>query len=150
MKFRLLGIHSFLLIAAALASDTVQSQDDADELRQIEHARVSALVDADMETAQQLHADDFQLVNPAGIVWSKEQYLGGIASGAFDYRVWEPHDIEVRMYGDAAVIRYQSDLEIVVGALEIPLTQYWHTDLYERRDGRWQAVWSQATEITAE
>jgi len=25
--------------------------------------------------------------------------------------------------------------------------RYWHTDLYERRDGQWQVVWSHATEI---
>jgi hypothetical protein len=60
--------------------------------------------------------------------------------------VWEPEEIEVRLYGDAAVIRYRAQLEIVVQEQEISLRGYWHTDLYERRDGRWQVVWSQATE----
>jgi hypothetical protein len=23
----------------------------------------------------------------------------------------------------------------------------WHTDYYEREDGRWRVIWSQATEI---
>ena len=26
--------------------------------------------------------------------------------------------------------------------------RYWHTDYYERRDDRWQVIWSHATEIT--
>ena len=27
--------------------------------------------------------------------------------------------------------------------------RFWHTDIYELRDGRWQVVWSQATRIPA-
>jgi hypothetical protein len=98
--------------------------------------------------AHQLHADDFQLITPAGGALSKEQYLGGIASGEIDYRVWEPDSIAVRLYGQAAVLRYQSQLEIVVRGRQVPLRRYWHTDSYEKRNGRWQVVWSQATEIT--
>ena len=40
-----------------------------------------------------------------------------------------------------------SQLEIVVQGNHIPRQRYWHTDLYERREGRWQVVWSQATGI---
>ncbi len=87
-----------------------------------------------------------QLINPRGEALSKEQYLGGIASGQLDYLVWEPESsIEVRLYGQAAVIRYQSQLEIVVQGQKVPLQRYWHTDSYEKRNGRWQVVWSQAT-----
>jgi hypothetical protein len=28
-----------------------------------------------------------------------------------------------------------------------PLRSFWHTDVYEKRNGRWQVVWSQATLI---
>lgn len=136
------------LLLLFVMSGMAFAQDDAETLRQIEHERVRALVNADMDAAERIHADDFLLVNPAGIVWSKEQYLSGIDSGAFNYRVWNPDTIEVLVYEDAAVMRYQSELEIVVLGQEISLRRYWHTDLYERRDGNWQAVWSQATEIS--
>ncbi len=75
------------------------------------------------------------------------QYLGGIATGVLDYLVWDPDSIAVRVYDQAAVIRYSSHLEIVVQGKKIPLSRYWHTDIYERRSGQWQVVWSQATEI---
>ncbi len=105
-------------------------------------------MDADLDVAGRLHADDFQLINPSGGVLSKEEYLGAIAAGEIDYLVFEPDSaIAVRLHGETAVIRYQSRLEIVVGGQHVPLQGYWHTDLYEMRDGRWQAVWSQATEI---
>jgi hypothetical protein len=120
----------------------------ANLIRRTERERLRALVQADMEAAHALHADDFQLINPRGGSLSKEQYLGGIASGAIDYLLWEPDSaMAVRIYGQVALIRYWSHLEIVVGGHKVPLRRYWHTDSYEQRNGRWQVVWSQATEI---
>jgi hypothetical protein len=100
-----------------------------------------------MQVARALHADDFQLINPRGETYSKEQYLGGVASGEFDYVVWDPGAIEVRFYGEGAVIRYESQLEIVVRGQKMPKRRHWHTDSYEKRNGKWQVIWSQATEI---
>ena len=68
-------------------------------------------------------------------------------SGDIDYVVWKPEAIDVRVSGDMAVLRYSSRIEIVVGGRRIPPGDYWHTDYYEKRNGRWQAVWSQAREM---
>ena len=129
------------------SSRAAASEDEleAEVLRATERERLRALVAADVARARQLHADDFQLINPLGGVLSKEQYLGGIDSGQLKYLFWEPDSIAVRVYGDIAAIRYQSELEIVVQGRHIPRQRYWHTDLYERRDGQWQVVWSHAT-----
>jgi hypothetical protein len=78
---------------------------------------------------------------------TRAEYLGSIASGEIDYRVFEPtSEVVVRLHGDAAIIRYQSQIHIIVGGEEI-WDRGWHTDLYEWRDGRWQVVWSQMTAI---
>jgi hypothetical protein len=113
----------------------------------VEQQRLRALVNADMVTARRIHADDFQLFSrPSGGVYSKERYMREIESGLTDYRIWDPGEITVRLYGDAAVIRY-ADVGFEVfqkGALA------WsgivrHTDLEEKRNGQWQVVWSQAS-----
>ena len=119
------------------------------ELAEIEQSRLRALVDADIALADGLHADDFQLITPSGDAYTKEEYLGDIASGVVDYRVWDPRDIDVRVCGDAGCVRYHSNLEIVVAGRRIGPSLYWHTDYYERRDGRWQVIWSHATEIVS-
>jgi hypothetical protein len=122
------------------------NEDDADVLRQLERERLRSLVEADMKRARELHAEDFQLVNPRGETLTKDQYLGGIESGRLDYLLWEPvSHIAVRLHGDAAVIRYRSRLEIMVDGQRVPEAQYWHTDSYERHADKWQVVWSQAT-----
>jgi hypothetical protein len=154
----LTAVLSFAASAVALAScsPSVRAREtpagvasthqaDADLIRATERARLRALVDANVDVARELHADDFQLINPLGGSLSKEQYLGGIASGQVDYLFWEADSIVVRLYGDVALIRYQSQLEIIVQGQHIPRGRYWHTDAYERRDGRWQVVWSHAT-----
>ena len=125
------------------------SIDDEEEIRAIERERLRALVAADIDVARQLHADDFQLVTPSGSTYSKEEYLGRVASGVFNYLRWEPDSpIEVRLYSQAAVIRYRSQLEGIMHGEPMELASYWHMDVYEWRDGRWQVVWSQATQIS--
>ena len=120
---------------------------EADLIRTTERQRLGALVEANMELADQLHADDFQLINPFGGASSKDQYLNSVASGQVNYRLWEPGEIWVRIYGDAAIIRYQAQIQVIVGG-NADGGRFWHTDSYEKRDGRWRVVWSQATRIT--
>jgi hypothetical protein len=120
---------------------------ERDALREIERARLRALVAGEVGQARALHADDFQLINPAGGVLSRDDYLDLIESHRFRYRAWDPEDIAVRLYGDVAVIRYQAEIQAISEGTTIPRGRYWHTDLYERRKGSWQVVWSQATKI---
>jgi hypothetical protein len=138
----------FFILLYSTSSIESESNSDVDIIRATEIKRLRSLVEANVEVASQLHADDFQLINPRGEPYTKDQYMNGISSGQLDYIVWEPvTTIEVRLHGDAAVIRYQSKLEIVVAGEKVPLQKYWHTDSYEKRNGQWQVVWSHATAI---
>jgi len=118
-----------------------------DLLRETERRRLRALVEGDIEIAKALHADDYQLITPGGASLSKEEYVGGVASGRLEYRVFEAaSEMIVRVFDAVGVIRYQARIEILVsGRLDTGL--FWHTDVYERGHGDWQAVWSQATRI---
>jgi hypothetical protein len=129
------------------SATNVNAQSKADKLRAIERERLRSLVDADIATARRLHADDFELIYPRGGILSKEQYLGRIASGDLDYLEWEPGEIRVRMYRDSAVIRYQAHLRVSITGSPGRPVKFWHTDLYEKRKGQWQIVWSHATEV---
>ena len=130
------------------------SHQEADRLRQTERERLRALVEANIKVAQRLHADEFRLITPSGRSLSKAEYLEQVASGDINYLVWEPGLIEVRAQDQMAVIRYQSELELgFPGETLQPTTthrgHYWHLDVYEKHQGVWQVVWSQATEIQA-
>ncbi|HEY1930004.1 MAG TPA: nuclear transport factor 2 family protein [Caulobacteraceae bacterium] len=118
-----------------------------EEIREIEQRRLTALVSGDLETADALHADDFQLITPQGEAMSKRSYLDAIRTGMLRYDVWQPGEIEVRLNGDGAVIRYQAKLGNTWAGQSYPPRDFWHTDYYEKRDGSWRVVWSQATEV---
>lgn len=119
---------------------------DAATLRALEEQRLRALVAVDMATAGPLHAENFQLINPMGVSLSKDDYLGALESGRIHYQVFAPiSDITVHCTGDLAALRYQSRIQITVDGVTGPEGTYWHTDIYIRREGRWQVIWSQAT-----
>ena len=119
---------------------------DPEALREIEGRRLKALVDRDMAVAASLHADDYELVTPGGMALSKQEYLTVVESGDLDYRTFEAAtDIAVRMLGETAILRYRA--RITIGEDHAFDGLFWHTDYYEWRDDRWQAVWSQATRI---
>ena len=143
----LLLVLAFTLSTSTFCFAQSDQQNEADLVRQTELTRIKALVDKDIEVAQQLHTDGFQLINPSGMLQTKEDYIGGLASGIFYYKKWAPSDIEVRMYGNAAVLRYKSQLQAIVMNQDLGETPHWHTNLYEKNDGRWQIVWSHTSII---
>ena len=110
--------------------------------RALEVERTEALVRQDMEVVERLHAPGYQLITPAGTVFTRERYLSAIAAEPF-YAKWESGEMSVRVSRCMAIVRYQARLQFPSGRV----VTCWHTDSYEKRDDRWQAVWSQATEI---
>jgi hypothetical protein len=121
------------------SGDRQSAEATADIVRATERRRLRALLGNDLETARELHAADFELVNPSGETISKEAYID--SGAAFAYTAWKPiSPIRVRVHGDSAVIRYESEIE-----LHGTRGHYWHTDLYEKRNGQWKIVWSQTT-----
>ncbi len=141
-------IITFSVLLLALISCNKNLDVTTEILRETEKSRLNSLVEADMKTARAIHADDFQLITPSGRTFTKEQYLKGISSGNLDYKIFRPEsEIKVKIHKKSAIIRYISTIEITVGDKYYPPEKFWHTDTYEFRDGRWQAVWSQATTI---
>jgi hypothetical protein len=149
----LLAVLAAVVVAATVVAATAVARPSsrsvtssaADQVRAAERALMRATVDADTATAGQLLADDFQLINPLGDSQTREDYLATL--GAIDFLTWEPvSEIEVRLYGNAAVARFQSAFDLV--AFGERLThRAWHTDLLERRQGHWQLVRAQTTAV---
>jgi hypothetical protein len=121
----------------------------AAELRATEGRRLAALVARDGAVATALHAPDYELITPTGRRISGEEYLAGVLSGELDYRVFEADgEIRVRIHATVAVLRYVARIEMRI-ADGVDAGRFWHTDVYELRNGAWLATWSHATRIRA-
>jgi hypothetical protein len=117
----------------------------------LERRRTQALVARDMAVVERLHAPGYELITPAGVVFSRERYLAAVAEGPF-YTAWEMgEDVRVRASAEMALLRYQARLHFPSGKV----VHCWHTDAYalqsglSAHSGDWQALWSQATAIAA-
>lgn len=127
------------------ASDGLQQQSpdlDAGFFRALEGRRTRALVERDLPTLEALHASGYQLITPAGRVFGREAYLAAIRDAPF-YAGWAIGEMSLRLSPAMVVLRYRAQLRFPSGN-EL---NCWHTDSYEPFAGRWQAVWSQATDI---
>ena len=123
------------------------STSPADRLRATERTRLRALVDADTATAGGMMARDFQAIPPSGDPLTRKDYLGAVAAGVIDYRVFKPVSrIVVRSSGHAAALRYKVSFDLVAGGTRVT-HKGWITELWERHGGRWLIVWEQATAI---
>jgi ketosteroid isomerase-like protein len=63
-----------------------------------------AMVENDAEAIGAYMADDWTIVGPDGSVGDKATFLALVASGTLSHDVLESHDLDVRVYGDAAVV----------------------------------------------
>ena len=124
------------------SADAVCTEDD---FRSLERTRLRALVERNMELADQLHASEFHLITPRGTTHSRESYLAAVEAGDLVYVKWEAAAILVRLFRGVALLRYQAELEIRRAPGASSSFGCWHTDSYELHNGLWQVVWSQAT-----
>ena len=119
----------------------------ADQLRALERRRLHALVNADTKTAGVMMAEDFQAIPPSGDPLARKDYLGAVAAGVIDYRVFEPVSrIAVRRSGDFAGLRYKVSFDLVAGGTRVT-HKGWITEVWERHNEHWRVVWEQATAI---
>jgi hypothetical protein len=121
-------------------------------LREVEEERLRAIVNADAAVLEQLHAPGFRLCTPSGMIWDRTQYLGGLVDGSIRYLRFEPQsEIECVESGSLGVVRYLSNIDVLVKGRPQGHLECRHLDVYVRGDNRmWRCLWSQATDTVTD
>ena len=108
---------------------------DEEEIRQLDNEAREAFLRGDIATMQRLLSDDFVVTNPFNQVLTKQQVLAALASGRIKHSAYE-REIEVlRLYGDTAVVMGR---EMAVDQGQTMHRRY--TDVWLKREGRWQVI----------
>jgi hypothetical protein len=115
---------------------------DESFFRALEVERTQALVARDVAAIRRLHSPDYELISVPGRIMSLERYLSLMAIDVF-YAKWEHGPMRVQVSESMAAVRYQAKITFPSGKV----VDCWHTDIYKRISGSWQAVWSQATQL---
>jgi len=116
------------------------------QVRTAERTLLRAMVDADTAAAGRLLAPDFQLIDVLGEPETRSDYLATLGGGIDYVTVTPVSPIRVRLRGNTAATRFEVIFVVTAGPDRLK-HRGWTTSILERRNGRWQFVWSQTTPV---
>jgi uncharacterized protein (TIGR02246 family) len=115
-------------------------------VRQVFEELVSSYAKNDAAVPARIFADDFTFTNPIGEVMTKEQRIGQIKPGGVMFDSYSVDDVNVRIYGDTAVVTNRATLAGKRGDQALA-GQYRVTQVFVKKGGNWQLVAAQSTPI---
>jgi ketosteroid isomerase-like protein len=117
-----------------------------EEIKALEEARNRALLNGDVVALDRMTSDDYTFVTLRGEMRKKAEILKGFASGSFKYESRQIFDLNVRVYGNAAVVTGRSVQKGEENGKDYS-GAYWFTRVYVKQKGRWVTVALQTTMI---
>ena len=138
---------SALVPAQMIGSRTDRSLKAERELKKIEEDWAKAYLRHDAAMLERILADEFISVGSNGKSHNKAQDIDELKADRATYDYSTPYDLEIRVYGNGAVVigrtkekgHYDSGRQFV--------NEYRWTDIFVKRDGRWQCVAAQVASI---
>ena len=91
----------------------------------------------DRVTCARILADDFLLTSARGVLMTKSEWLAALDTIVGESFEWE--EIRVRLFGEVAVVHCRTRQRASVGGQDWS-GRFLITDVWVRRDGRWQVV----------
>jgi len=117
------------------------------EVLSVEKELSEAIVRNDAEAVGRFLADAWTIIDPDGDIIDRARFLAVIESGALTHEVMESADARVHVYGDTAIV---TALTTTKGKFsgQAFTTRERATDVFVKRDERWQCAASQLTRFT--
>lgn len=115
------------------------NQRDVQEILQTERRRFEAMVKGDLAALESILADDLQYTHSNGAFDTKASFIGALKSGELQYQGVMPEDLRARVYGSTAVLTGVSLMNVRVRGQQASFRVRF-TDVYVKRDDRWQMV----------
>ena len=136
------------MLAAILAATAVAYAGLPADLARAVHAYDEAQVKSDKAALERLLADDYRLANSAGQVETKAQFITDQTAAGYrlePFTVEEPYQ---RVMGASALLGGVATLKGTAGGKAYSVRLRF-LDVWEKRAGRWQVVFTQATRASA-
>lgn len=128
-----------VLAAAAFAQDT-------DAILKLDRDNAVATWTGDARWFEENLADDFAQITVHGKVRTKRDVVQEMAGPGFAMEPYEPTEVQVRMYGETAVVTGRVVQRFARGGMRYEVDAR-YTDVYVRRRGRWLLVSAHASPV---
>ena len=116
------------------------------EILEIEKARNQAIVKGDAAALERMTSDDYTFITLRGELRTKAEIVQGFKTGSFHYESRQISDLNVRVYGNSAVVTGRSIQKGSENGKDYS-GDYRFTRVYVKQGGRWQTVALQTTLI---
>src|SRR6516164_6535873 len=142
---QLLVVTVAVFLAAAISPGQEQGekrdQSGAVEqaIRKLDNERIQAQIHADAAALDRIYADDFIGVGPSGTVRTKPQVIADFTSGDLRLQSITTDDVQLRVYGNAAVETGRSTMDGQDQGKTVPRDTRF-TRVWIKQQGRWQLV----------
>ena len=148
MKQRLVVLLGAGIAVLGLSQIAAGAQDaSADQaVRQAEEQRCEALTHGDIATVERIMSDDSTYTHSSGETQNKAAFVGDLKSGKRVYKELKEDDVQVRVYGNTAVLTARTDLHVMNAGkdLQFPMRI---TVVYVNAGGQWRMVTYQSTRL---
>ena len=114
----------------------------------LDKKRMQAMASKDVATLESLIADDLIYTHSSARLDTKRSLIEGMTSGKTVYTSVEPSDVKAQDLGDTVVLTGVAQIKVTVGGTPNAFGVRF-TDVYARRNGRWQMVTWQSTRLPA-
>jgi ketosteroid isomerase-like protein len=128
------------------ASTPVVTENVEPAIRQLVKDRDAAIQSADTAAIERIYADSYVSTGPTANVRSKAEVINDFKSGALKIESISSEDLKVDQYGDAVVVTGLSRIKGTDKGRAMSGQQRF-TQVYAKKDGRWQIVAFQFTSV---
>ena len=115
-----------------------------EELLKLESAFADAIIKNDLESIGRIVADDWIIIDPNGEIVDRTRFFEVIKSGVLTHDMMESKDSRVRVYGESAVVTAITSTKGKFMGQEFS-TRERATDVFVKREGRWECVLTHLT-----
>ncbi len=135
-----------VVIGGTIVAGVAPAQSSKEEVLAIDASFNEAIRQNNAQERERIYSDQYMITNVRGRVVTKAQALEEVTSGNVTYDSFHADDIQVRMYGDVAVVTGRTSVHKQVSSADYRAEQR-YTRVYVKRQGRWQLDAAQITAI---
>jgi ketosteroid isomerase-like protein len=147
MRKRYVVIAALVAMLGASCVRVAAQSDKEKAVREVLRQMIDADLKDDAAELDRTLAPDYVIIRDNGVVRSRAETLEGIKSHATKFDAFELSDLQVRLYGDTAVVTFHANIKGSRAGKEMS-GQFREVRVFVDRGGEWRAVLAQRTRIS--
>lgn len=120
--------------------------DNRQKIIDLDKQRMMAMAQKDIATLNALLSDDLIYTHSSARLDTKRSLIDNMTSGKTVYTAVEPSNLKAQDLGDTVVLTGECQIKVTANGTPNAFGVRF-TDVYARRDGRWQMVTWQSTKL---